>query len=215
MSAPRFNIVLFLSDDQPAAEDTELGLAYMPRTNAVLRQRGALLTHHMVTTPVCAPARAALLSGRYPHNTGCFANDFEHGAYSWWQPHEERTVAVALQEAGYDTLLLGKYMNGYGGHAERIPPGWSHWRGFTGCVYYGPQVSEQGNITQYGDDVYSTDLIRDGALHFLRNRSSHREPFFMYLSYTAAHWPMLNPRLHDVLWQPFQLQQWLGCQQQK
>ena len=91
--SPRPNIVLFLSDDQDAAAtgyDAAAGIHHMPLTNAALRAPGALFTHHLLATPLCAPSRAVLLTGAYPHNTGVFLNDKSHGAYAYWERVENR-----------------------------------------------------------------------------------------------------------------------------
>eukprot|EP00937_MAST-01D_sp_MAST-1D-sp2_P003950 g3950.t1 len=207
--AARPNLVFILSDDQDAHTTgyNESGIAFMPLTNAALRAPGALFANHLLATPLCAPSRAVILTGRYPHNTGVFLNSPTHGAYAFWERNENKSVAVALQRAGYETFLMGKYMNGYGHRPEHVPPGWTHWRGFTDVSYFAPQVSEQGRLVKYNASVYSTDLIRDGALAFLRARNGKGnsagalgpKPFFMYLAPKAPHAPFTPAPRHAAL----------------
>ena len=128
------NVILILSDDQDARSTgyNASGIAYMPHVNALLREPGALFLNHVLATPLCAPSRAVILTGRMPHNTKVFLNDPMHGADAFWMANgENRTVAVGMRAAGYQTMLVGKYMNGYGHRPTEVPPGWDEWHGFT------------------------------------------------------------------------------------
>jgi arylsulfatase A-like enzyme len=108
----------------------------MPKTQALLPD-GTWFPNFILTTPVCCPSRATLLTGRYAHNHGVYDNTAEGPPGGWpaFRPHEDRTLAVALDHAGYHTALVGKYLNGYL-RADGTPPGWDTWLGDNGQPAY-------------------------------------------------------------------------------
>ena len=227
----RPNIVFILTDDQDAHTTgfNASGMQYMPATTRLLHDQGALFANAVLATPLCAPSRAVLLTGRYPHNTEVFLNSPLHGAFAYWEKNENSSVAVALQRAGYITFMTGKYMNGYGNRPTHVPLGWSDWHGFTDVVYFAPTVNENGNVVTYSNTTYSTDLIKDKALAFLKNYSDvylrharlpataataatavderdalaaameSTSPFFMYLAPKAPHLPSQPAPRHAAL----------------
>jgi arylsulfatase A-like enzyme len=137
------NIVFVLTDDQDAfttGYDAKTGIKYMPKTNSLIRNEGALFLNHLLATPLCAPSRSVILTGQYPHNTEVFLNSPTHGAFKFWALSENKSVGLSLQRAGYTTFFAGKYMNGYG-HFAHVPLGWSDWHGFTDVTYFAPEVS--------------------------------------------------------------------------
>ena len=87
------------------------GITYMPATNRLVRQPGVVFANFVLATPLCAPSRSVILTGRMPHNTGVFLNSPVHGAYEYWAKIENTSVAVALQRSGYVTFLAGKFMH--------------------------------------------------------------------------------------------------------
>jgi N-acetylglucosamine-6-sulfatase len=98
---PRPNIVVVLVDDLDAVSPY---WSAMPKTRALIRDRGLTFTNAFVTDPVCAPSRASILSGLYPHNNGVLDATPRDGSYkAFAMGAEPRSVAVRLQEAGYTT----------------------------------------------------------------------------------------------------------------
>ena len=111
-------------------------LVYMPKTRALLADAGVTFENSFSPYPLCCPARSSFLTGLYTHN---------HEVWSHAEPwgfkvlKDADTLPVWLQQAGYDTVFLGKYLNGYGAQpapdgssptsTTYIPPGWSDWRG--------------------------------------------------------------------------------------
>src|SRR5262249_22655637 len=100
------SIVLILTDDQPASMMDPLPTV---RTD-LIRDRGITFPEATVTTPLCAPSRASILTGRYTHNHGVAIN---YHPYGYWAFDDSSTIATWLHDAGYRTGIYGKYLNGY------------------------------------------------------------------------------------------------------
>ena len=113
------NIILIITDDQ--RWDSLAGVApdYMPQdvmvnTMLELANNGIVFSEAFVTSPLCCPARASLLSGGfYAHNTGVLLNQWPNG--SALKFNDQQSLATLLQARGYRTALIGKYLNGIGG----------------------------------------------------------------------------------------------------
>jgi len=102
---PRPNILFILTDDMKASD-----LKYMPNTQELLANQGVNFTEAFVTRSLCCPSRATILRGQYAHNHNVWTNVPPEG--SFWKFHdqgfENSTIATWLDEAGYDTILIGK-----------------------------------------------------------------------------------------------------------
>lgn len=196
--AAKPNIVLILTDDQ----DSVLGgTEPLEAGTRLLKDQGAQFTNAFVTTPICCPSRASILTGRYLHNTGVNNNTVTGGCSSqdWRQGPERKTFAFHLQSAGYRTMYAGKYLNQYGtkegGGLKHIPVGWDWWAGLEGnSRYYNYTLSNNGKKERHGDNYtqdYLTDVIRRKAVQFLTHFAdiSSQSPFLMVLSPPACHAP--------------------------
>jgi hypothetical protein len=120
----RPNIILLLLDDLRADD-----LAHMPAVQALLVEEGTSFTNFITSSPLCAPARASILRGQYPHNHGVFGGN-EVGSFDLFYTlgHERSTAATWLHDAGYRTALIGKYLNEYTGRLpDGVPAGTSGW----------------------------------------------------------------------------------------
>jgi len=199
-SLPKPNIVLILTDDQ----DIELGgTTPLSQASKILRDRGAQFSNAFVTTPICCPSRASILTGRYLHNTGVRNNTVAGGCSSseWRDGLEGQTFAAKLQKAGYSTMYAGKYLNQYGrragGGLGHVPDGWTWWAGLVGnSRYYNYTLSVNGKAEVHKDSYprdYLTDVIRRKAVQFLnkvsRSADDSRAPFLMVLAPPACHAP--------------------------
>lgn len=198
------NIVVVLTDDQPVRT-----LQLMQHVQA-LRSTGVTFHRAIVTNPLCCPSRASILTGLYSHATGVYTNgdhaDASIGGYQAFAANGNltRTVAVALDEAGYRTGLFGKFLNHYG-PTDPIPPGWDEFHAFVdpnGAYYdYDAVHSRAGRATDYrsyGSDPaeYSTTVFGRRALRFLRAQEA-ATPFFMLFTPFAPHGPR-KPAPRDV-----------------
>jgi len=186
------NIVLILADDMGYGD---FGFCNDGRTETTaidrLAAEGTCLAQHYSASPVCAPARASILTGRYPHRTG--AIDTLEGRGLDRIGLGERTVADLLGAAGYTTGLVGKWHNG--ALDQRFHPtrrGFDEFVGFIGGWqrYFDWRI-ERGGTRVDADGRYLTDVLTEEAVAFL-GRHRH-EPFFLHLAYSAPHFPLEAP----------------------
>jgi arylsulfatase len=165
------------------------------------------------TTAICSPTRAALLTGLNHHSAGMgFLADFDGGsaAYRGDLTQEAATVAERLREAGYSTLMVGKWhVNSSRTLSQNGPMhNWPAQRGFERCYwfnlhsndYFNPYDMYEGNsmVQVGGEGYYITDDFTDRAIDYISNQKaiSPRKPFLLYLAYNAAHSP-LQARAED------------------
>jgi arylsulfatase A-like enzyme len=148
------NIILILTDDQ----DVQLAsMNYMPGVKKLLVQQGTSFSNFYVPLSLCCPSRTVILRGQYPHNTGVLTNNLPNGGFekAYASGIESATAATLLHDAGYRTVLLGKYLNGYPDTASPsyIPPGWDEWYSpSAGNPYteYNYTLNENGSQVVYG-----------------------------------------------------------------
>lgn len=192
------NIVFILTDDLDARS-----VACMPNVQRLLAEQGATFTNFFITTPLCCPSRSSILRGQYAHNHGVLSNSGPEGGFpTFYRLGDERsTVATWLDDSGYRTGLIGKYLNRYPKSAtpNHVPPGWDDWHAFvastgddeTGSYYTGYTMNENGTLVSYGHDPedYSTDVLRDKARSFIEDSAAADQPFFLYLAPYAPHGP--------------------------
>mmetsp|Transcript_1016 Transcript_1016/g.3772 ORF Transcript_1016/g.3772 Transcript_1016/m.3772 type:complete len:188 (-) Transcript_1016:46-609(-) len=180
----------------------------MPAASALLADAGARLDSFFVTTPVCCPSRASLITGKHAHNVPITNNTIAGGCSSrqWQESAEKDTMATRLRARGYRTGFAGKYLNRYGsdkaGGVQHVPPGWDEWLGLVGnSRYYNYTLSRNGVAEEHGDDPdadYLTDLVAREAVAFIEEASAggQPQPFFYYASPPGCHDPTDPPPRH-------------------
>jgi arylsulfatase A-like enzyme len=181
------NIVVVMSDDQ----DVPTVDTAMPRVQKKLGNAGTTLSDFVVTTPKCCPARASYLTGQYGHNNGVLENNPGYEALKL----AKNTLPAWLQNAGYRTAHVGKFLNGYdrrdGTEKGRKPaPGYDKWYAMLRPYrYYDYSVTVNGERVRYGTDAqdYSTGVLTQYAKRFVDRSAPSRKPFFLDLSYWAPH----------------------------
>jgi arylsulfatase A-like enzyme len=141
----------------PGASETRA----MPNTLDLIAKRGMTFNRYYVPYPLCCPSRVSLLTGRYAHNHGVKGNVQPNGGFYGFSFRGAMThnLATWLQAAGYRTVHVGKFLNGYGDEPDDgtvWPPGWSAWyaiqKADTNHYYYGYSLNANGQILgPYGD----------------------------------------------------------------
>lgn len=156
-----------------------------------LAAEGVCLTQHYSGSPVCAPARAALMTGRYPHRTG--AIDTFEGRGLDRLALREITLGAHFKRAGYTTGLMGKWH--LGALDPRYHPnrrGFDEFAGFRGgwSDYWQWRLDRNGSFAGT-DGRYLTDVLTEEAAGFIRRHRS--EPFLLHVAYNAPHFPFQAP----------------------
>jgi arylsulfatase A-like enzyme len=134
----------------------------MPNTLSMIAGRGITFNRYYVSYPLCCPSRVTLLTGRYAHNSNVRGNVQPNGGYSGFRQRGAFThnLATWLQGAGYRTIHIGKFLNGYGDepydNGTEVPPGWSAWHTVenadTHHYFYGYSLNDNGTIDgPFGD----------------------------------------------------------------
>jgi arylsulfatase A-like enzyme len=187
---PRPNVIVIMTDDQ-----TFRDMRSMTQTRRLLGGGGVTFKRNYVSYPVCCPSRATYLSGQYAHNHRVLGNYLPSGGYARFDKWEN--LPVWLSRAGYHTVHVGRYLNGYGSDVPAdLPPGWSEWYGAIGTSSYrmwGYSLNENGRRRTYGDlldsdpTMYQTDLLKDRALDVIRHGSENGRPFFLSIAFLAPH----------------------------
>jgi N-acetylglucosamine-6-sulfatase len=185
--AARPNLVLILADDMAYGlfgSGRRLPFLELPNLQRLAAQ-GAQFDRAFVTTSLCSPSRATILSGLYAHAHGVTANEnMELGA-------DVPTFPQYLHSAGYRTAFIGKWHMDATRDSPR--PGFDHWVSFRGQgVYDDPTMNVNGTVTKRTG--YVTDLLTDYAVDWLNQKAS--EPFLLILSHKAPHAPFQPAARH-------------------
>ena len=171
----RRNIVFILTDDQRFDAIGCVNSYFETPALDTLAQGGALFENAFVTTALCSPSRATILSSQYTHRHGVLDNNT-------LLPASTPTFPKELQRAGYETAYIGKWH--MGGASDAPQPGFDHWVSFKGQgVYRNPALNVDGQAV--GGEGYTTDLLTDYAEAFIRKERTR--PFFLFLGHKAVH----------------------------
>jgi arylsulfatase len=192
----RPNIVLILADDMGFSDlgcyGSEIATPNLDRLAA-----GGLRFTQFYNTARCCPTRAALVTGLYSHQAGVghMVEDKGHPGYQGHLNDRCVTIAEVLRPAGYRTYMAGKW------HVGEDRPNWPVDRGFDrsyslisgGTNYFrldpGRKLARDDKLITPDKDWYITDAITDNAAAFLHEHKGDK-PFFLYVAYTAPHWPL-------------------------
>ena len=187
------NVILIVADDMGYGDFGVFseGRVKTPNLDRLVAE-GVCMEQHYSGSPICSPARAALLTGRYPHRSGAIT---QHDLFGLDRiALRETTIADCFKAAGYCTGLIGKWHNGsLDARFEPNARGFNEFVGFCGgwSDYYDYQINTNGKI-ESGDGTYLTDFLTAKAIDFLNRHES--DPFFLTLAYTAPHSPFQAPQ---------------------
>ncbi|WP_165807105.1 sulfatase-like hydrolase/transferase [Nocardioides currus] len=206
----RPNIVLVVMDD------FSLDLVKTLRSARDMRRRGADYSHAFVVDSLCCVSRSSIFTGQYPHQTGVRTNTsgtasgMPLGGWSAFESNgnPERSFNVALQQSGYTTGFIGKYLNEYewvpGRALPPAPPGWSEFNVVFGSAYDGwdfastrlasgrlqVQMHDAPPLTapmKERDKAYAGRVIQDQALRFIKRHQAGDAPYFLEVAAYAPH----------------------------
>ena len=193
----RPNIIFLLMDDLNFAT-----VQQMPELRSSVIEEGASFQNTFISYPLCCPSRATILTGLYAHNHDVRGNAPPDGGFQKFRSegYEESTIAVRLQQSGYETGLFGEYLNYYlDEDPTHVPPGWDEWHARGDIAYYEYELNENGEIVSYGNDTedYFTDVLTRKATDFVRRVTADSQPFFLYLAPAASHEPAIPATRHQ------------------
>jgi arylsulfatase A-like enzyme len=181
-SATAPNVLVFVTDDERSDQ-----MDVMPAVRKAFAAGGTTFSHAFDETPQCCPSRASIFSGRMTHNHGVVTNTLK--AVSGFNEHA--TIERYLQEAGYNTAIVGKYFNEW--KADRPPLGFDRYAIMLGQYprgqpYTAMRFAVDGKPMRVHQ--YSTDFVGDQAVRMLEDfqRDGNR-PWFLYVAPLAPHFP--------------------------
>jgi arylsulfatase A-like enzyme len=206
-SDSRPNVILILVDDMGYSDLGNYGSEISTPNLDKLAKEGLRL-REFYNNSICAPTRASLLTGQYQHKAGVGYFDVNLGlpAYQGYLNKESLTLGEVFRSGGYSTLMSGKWHVGSEDQSQ-----WPLQRGFdkfygilkgaanyfdVGPLPFGkspyPVTLLKNNVRQYPKDnsYYFTDEIGSNATQFLEEQNKENKPFFLYLAFTAPHWPL-------------------------
>lgn len=202
----RPNIILIMADDMGYSDIGSFGGEINTPNLDRLAAEG-IRFKEFYNNSICAPTRASLITGQYPHRAGVGYFDVDLGlpAYQGFLNKQSLTFGEVLRNAGYSTLLSGKW------HVGKDSLVWPNQRGFDqfygvlggGANYFNdfpmplmgreyPVVLVENNkrLKPKPDSYYFTDEITNHAVKFIDEQNKTAKPFFLYVAYTAPHWPL-------------------------
>lgn len=189
------NVVFILTDDHRYDAMGFLGHPFMktPHLDSIA-QEGVYLKNALVTTSLCSPSRASILTGLYTHKHRVIDNQ-----------RQERPGAVYfpeyLQKVGYNTAFIGKWH--MGSHNDDPRKGFDRWVSFAGQGHYLPP-SPDYTLNVDGDRVkqkgYITDELTDYAIDWLKQQNADEKPFMLYLSHKAVHGGFIPAERHKGMY---------------
>lgn len=200
------NIVLVVVDDLGYSDLGSYGSEINTPNLDRLAKEGLRLKE-FYTNAICAPTRASILTGQYQHKAGIGYFDVDLGLpeYQGKLNKESLTLAEVLKQSGYSTLLSGKW------HVGSDSLSWPQQRGFEksygitggGANYFDAEdlplfgsrypvtlLENNKRIKPEANSYYFTDKIGNKAVQFLDEQNKENKPFFLYLAFTAPHWPL-------------------------
>ncbi|BAC91372.1 sulfatase family protein [Gloeobacter violaceus] len=210
-AAVKPSIVVVTADDLSTMELNDgLERGLLPAIQNRLVEEGTVFANSFVSYSLCCPSRSTFLTGQYSHNHGVQGNGPPIGGAVALR--DDSTLATWLDDAGYVTGFLGKYLNGYGANKDKssprddatyVPPGWDVWQGLvdpTTYQVYNFKINENGRVANYGTDQaeppeeYQTDVLSARAVNFVEQYGSGDAPFFLWVNPIAPHFELRGTR---------------------
>lgn len=178
------NIVVIQTDDQTVSD-----MRFMPKTRKVLGSQGTTFENSYTPLSVCCPSRSSLLRGQYAHNHGVVTSNGPNGGYDKFKELGlgESNVATWLDDAGYQTVHIGKYLNGYA--EDGVPPGWDFWNTYYGPFHKDRKINNNGKVQDYPNDTVLDNVAANKAEFYINRLSDDNAPMYMQIDTFAPHGP--------------------------
>ncbi len=174
------NVIFILSDDHRYDYMGFMNTVPWLETPALdrLAREGAHCENAFVTTSLCSPSRASILTGQFSHVHTVVDNSAP-------APKDLIYFPQYLQKENYQTAFVGKWHMGRKDDSPR--PGFDHWVSFLGQgVYYNPTINVNGKRVKHQDSAYIANVLTDYAIDWIDQRNAE-QPFFLYLSHKSVH----------------------------
>lgn len=227
----RPNIVYILADDLDWDHKQDR-LDLMPNLREQIVKQGTHFENHVAAVPVCGPSRSSLLVGRYPHNSGYYAN-LDKDSIESFKKIQNNTVGTWLTGAGYYTAFIGKYVNGL---EKEVASGWNHWGSisshkqlynFYNASSWNVDFDDKGEnpVSEVKDRLWTgthqADWIPQVADEQIKQAKKKGKPFYLHLTPTMIHYGTCDGphedegkyKRDDPYWEK-QLEQF-GCEKTK
>jgi N-acetylglucosamine-6-sulfatase len=190
--ADRPNFVVVVTDDMRDSDWQALR-----KTQELINDQGTVFPNFFLTTAVCSPSRASILTGLYAHNHNVTRNSGRNGGMAQYKQRNlaEHSIPNALKQVGYRNGLFGKFMNGMS-EKGGIPGAWDRWMASAELAYYSPLMNDNGKPRDFKKKrQYSTDILADRAVEFIRD-TADETPLFLLFTPKAPHGPSIPARRH-------------------
>ena len=174
VAADRPNILFIMSDDHGYQAIGAYGsiVNKTPNLDRIAKE-GMRFDRCFVTNSICGPCRATILTGKYSHLNGFARNGDRFNG-------KQQNVAKILQKSGYQTAVVGKW------HLATEPTGFDYWHVLQGQgPYYNPRMKTTDGLVSHTG--YTTDIITDEALKWLKTKRDAEKPFFLMYQHKAPH----------------------------
>lgn len=184
------NILLIVADDQAYGDLTLTGNPYLETPVLDQMAKEGVFADHFYVSPVCAPTRASLLTGRYHQKTG--VSGVTRGRED--MRLDETTLANVLKSFDYTTGIFGKWHNGAHYPYHPLGRGFDEFVGFTSghwSNYFDTTIEKNGR--DFKTNGYLPDVLTDEALRFIEKSQAEKKPFFCYIPYQTSHTPLQVP----------------------
>lgn len=197
------NISIILTDDQGYHDVSYYGTADLRTPNIdELCKSGMRFDNFYANSPVCSPTRASLMSGRYPEMVGVpgLVRSRPKDNFGYLKP-DAVLLPKLLKSANYKTAIVGKWNLGL--EKPNIPngKGFDYFHGWLDDMMedYWSHLRNGQNFLRENEKVivpkgHATDLFSDWAVNYIRDQKNSKDPFFLYLAYTAPHFPVQPPK---------------------
>jgi arylsulfatase A-like enzyme len=190
------NIIFILTDDYASNL-----VDFMPNLKA-MQKEGVTFNNYYVSNSLCCPSRSSIFTGMLPHNTHVETNTPPNGGYEAYMKHgnAEESFSSALQNAGYKTAMMGKFLNGYLPRKHEPLPGWSDWfvagNGYRNFDY---DINKNGSLLHFGNAPgdYLTDVVSAHTDSLIR--AWKNQPFFIEIATFTPHAPFIPAPRHENL----------------